>query len=531
MNGLSQTLLVQTPPRQESGSLSPEKQQREESSFASSDANSTQMDVINTTTANVFAYLAAQTSNPISATLAVHSITKSPVKSLQTNPGLAASPVFVEGSPKREGTTKEAEARRTTTRICLFPQHPLTPKLAEFNAAVSSQTGITMDEFLVLSKFYKEHSLELREQNQQKNSLLEYYGRCKTFTKRIDGELQTQTIEGLNLTRPVLYFSLPGANEGLYVRLKGEIGRGASKRLALYYHLESGQLRTLASYNASYKRSTEIKILNDLRDNPYILGGYEVTYKGLYRSRDRDPNTKENRVSKEERELILKVGLFMEFCAVGDLRSYAKRVDYKMSEAEVLHIAIDCAKALAAIHSLEMIHGDVKESNIMLTGEGYGKLGDFGLVCPKNKKHSDGTISYMAPEQLENLATLQNYADWTTLTKEEKRDFIERRFKPISEKADVWAYGWMLMRIAGTPPMEANPKVDDRERCSKSGLEKIKLHYLKQRANKKHIHYILNECLQINPLDRPSISSLIPRLTEILGGTKRNEFTPPNQSV
>lgn len=70
----------------------------------------------------------------------------------------------------------------------------------------------------------------------------------------------------------------------------------------------------------------------------------------------------------------------------------------------------DMLKALQRLHSMEMLHLDVKPSNIYLALNGRScKLGDFGLAVNLKKKTADwadeGDKNYMAPELLNGTPT------------------------------------------------------------------------------------------------------------------------------
>ena len=126
---------------------------------------------------------------------------------------------------------------------------------------------------------------------------------------------------------------------------------------------------------------------------------------------------------------------------------------------ELFRCAIDMSDALTETHRQGVVHGDLKPGNVMLTSEG-AKLLDFGLATLNaGATASDGsfggdtvaatattiggTPAYMAPEQLEGLAT-----DW---------------------RIDVFAFGAILFEMvtarkafsARTGPLVATPSVVD----------------------------------------------------------------------
>ena len=72
------------------------------------------------------------------------------------------------------------------------------------------------------------------------------------------------------------------------------------------------------------------------------------------------------------------------------------------TEAQILRLGRDIAKALAACGKERILHRDVKPQNIFVTRDGRYKLGDFGIARIVEKfggaSTRTGTFSYMAPE-------------------------------------------------------------------------------------------------------------------------------------
>ena len=92
-----------------------------------------------------------------------------------------------------------------------------------------------------------------------------------------------------------------------------------------------------------------------------------------------------------------------------------------------LNIAIETAEALAYLHAVEIIHRDVKTTNILLDNNFHVKVADFGLAAFVGRDFSRvlttirGTVGYLAPEWLSGVA--------------------------ITPKIDVYGFGMVLLEI------------------------------------------------------------------------------------
>ncbi len=78
-------------------------------------------------------------------------------------------------------------------------------------------------------------------------------------------------------------------------------------------------------------------------------------------------------------------------------------VDGPLPYSDVINYARQITSALELSTKLNLVHGDIKPSNLIIAGRGSVKLGDFGLAHTDQKVSVgiSGTLSYMAPELAE----------------------------------------------------------------------------------------------------------------------------------
>src|SRR5882762_2493905 len=100
---------------------------------------------------------------------------------------------------------------------------------------------------------------------------------------------------------------------------------------------------------------------------------------------------------------------------------------------ESLDIAIQILRGLSSAHARNIVHRDVKPSNIIMTNDKVAKIVDFGLArvvataSATQSISSTGTLPYMAPEQILGEA--------------------------IDQRCDIWALGVILIQmITGSHP-------------------------------------------------------------------------------
>ena len=184
---------------------------------------------------------------------------------------------------------------------------------------------------------------------------------------------------------------------------------------------------------------------------------------------------------------VEQIWIVMDFLAGGSLMDYVA-VEQNWTENQISFVLRDSLKALAYLHSKDRIHRDIKSGNILITGDGQIKLGDFGFATKVEHKPEEtkqraktvlGTPLWMAPE-------------------------IHRREK-YDSSVDIWALGIVAIEMAeGLPPYKGMNREEIREKVKTQGAS---LKNPEEWSN--DMNEFVEQCLTMHSEDRPTAVQLL----------------------
>lgn len=180
----------------------------------------------------------------------------------------------------------------------------------------------------------------------------------------------------------------------------------------------------------------------------------------------------------------------------------------KLYPAErVIEIAIAIADAMRYMHSMDVLHRDLKSSNILFDTHNNPKICDFGLSRENSQvtEHNSfvGTIAYMSPEVL--------------------------RFEKVTKKSDVYSFGvifWELLtgKLAWTKyyypekgQSTKGPIAKPRPINPFTIMERVSRHKARPPIRKQDnihpvLHVLVRECWADDQDCRPSFAEIVKRL-------------------
>ncbi len=183
--------------------------------------------------------------------------------------------------------------------------------------------------------------------------------------------------------------------------------------------------------------------------------------------------------SKEENT----IWIILEYFEYGNIMSYLTKINYPINEELISTIIQNVLFGLLYLHSINIIHRDIKCQNLLLSKEGRVKISDFGISINKNVLNCNnrvGTPYWMSPEVINR----QRY----------------------NEKTDIWSLGIICYELVeGEPPYcEFKPNIV---------MKKIIENPIKGLKNPEKYSNEFNDfvslCLNVDYNKRPNIPQLL----------------------
>ena len=157
---------------------------------------------------------------------------------------------------------------------------------------------------------------------------------------------------------------------------------------------------------------------------------------------------------------------------------------HSLTEIEVKHYCYELLLALEYLHSRNIIHRDVKLSNVLLSDKMEVKLCDFGLAIENNTNNSKticGTPNYIAPEIL-NLKNNTNY----------------------SYEIDIWSFGVILYSLF----YHKTPFEDPGKGKTRRNIENINYTFPENKNITDEAKYLIRKIFVKDPSLRPTIKQI-----------------------
>lgn len=206
------------------------------------------------------------------------------------------------------------------------------------------------------------------------------------------------------------------------------------------------------------------------------------------------------------------VWVVMDFMEGGTLgQAAAKRA---LHENHVAYLAREVLKGLAVLHSMGLVHRDLKPHNIMIDIDGGVKLIDFGLCVDLNKnkgpKSMVGSAFWMAPEMILR--------------------------QPHGTPADIFSFGVVMFEVLLGKPIDhhmhpiramfqnaihGGPSIKDARAANAANVTAAQkagsneddifggLVTQSKIAWSEHAYDFISQCLTLDPLKRPSAQDLL----------------------
>ncbi|KAK8839270.1 hypothetical protein M9Y10_032202 [Tritrichomonas musculus] len=290
-------------------------------------------------------------------------------------------------------------------------------------------------------------------------------------------EFVNNTVKGTN-KEEVNYehHSFVGADDEEFHRVVGKIGEGATSEVYKVIDERTGEVICKKVVKDCGDENAFKTLKNSLKE---LEVGMNVHHPCICEALGYNTNEILPGTVQEDQEEKTTIALFFELLPFS-IESVIKKG--LMSNTLKVRIAVEVAFGMSYLHSLGMMHRDLKLGNIMMNGVFNSKIIDFGLVHISNPSMSGnsmtkgiGTLAYMSPE----------------MVNEEDYD----------NKTDVYSYGVVLFKLFA----ERLPKQSMRDR-----LNNVPMEYPNESGKiSKYCINLIKRCTKFEPEQRPTFDEII----------------------
>lgn len=199
-----------------------------------------------------------------------------------------------------------------------------------------------------------------------------------------------------------------------------------------------------------------------------------------------------------------------EYMEMGDLMQVLSRLQHRLTwPKEKISIAMGIAEALVYLHSVHVIHRDLKSRNVLLNKKFHAKLSDFGVSrrAAINETYTSGvgTLLWTAPEIVMG--------------------------KRYTEKADVYSFGVVLSEIdTCEAPFSKMRNANGEKMAGMCVAELVRLGKLEVSLSDDCppvMRDLVKQCTNIDQDFRPSSMEVAFRLKSVIAPALRKKSTPP----
>lgn len=194
----------------------------------------------------------------------------------------------------------------------------------------------------------------------------------------------------------------------------------------------------------------------------------------------------------------------MAYCGKRTLNTYLQDPKRVVNEDEILNVCVQLCKALAYMHSKQVIHRDVKPANIFYTEDGDVRLGDFGLS--RDLSEADDPAIDSANSSSSHLRSSGSRTDATTthigtqiysspeqLTSRGHYDY----------KSDIYAAGVVLYEMSFPPFKTAFEKCEVLNRPRRGALPET------HEGISHALYDLIKRMMALDPTKRPTASEAV----------------------